>query len=72
MRVPLSGVGVALGGKALPNLPPSMVQILGGSRRTGAQTMGGALVARQSTAWVVQGSETVRFTVARNKKVLPQ
>ena len=57
-------------GKSLPNLPPSMVQILGNSRRTGAQTMGGALVSRKSTDWVFQGSESVRFTVTKNKKTL--
>jgi hypothetical protein len=70
VRVPLSGVGVALAGKALPNLPPSMVQILGNSRRTGAQTMSGALVSRKATTWVVQGAETVRFSVVKNKKAL--
>ena len=32
----------------------------------------GALVARADTAWVVQGSEAVRFTVAKNKKVLAE
>jgi hypothetical protein len=70
VRVPLSAVGVALSGKALPNLPPGMVQILGEARRTGAQTMGGALVSRQATDWVVQGAESVRFTVARNKRIV--
>jgi hypothetical protein len=69
LRVPVSAVGVALDGKSLPSLPPSMVEILGNSRRTGAQTMGGALVARQPTAWVVQGYDSVRFTVTKNKKV---
>jgi hypothetical protein len=68
LRVPLSAVGVALDGKALPNLPPSMVAILAQGRHGGAQTMGGALVARQATEWVVQGSESVKFTVAKNKK----
>jgi hypothetical protein len=72
VRVPLPAVGVVLGGQALPDLPPSMVQILGNSRRTGAQTMAGALVSRQKTSWVVQGSESVRFTVTRNKKLLEQ
>jgi hypothetical protein len=69
VRVPTSAVGVALDGKALPDLPASMVQILGNTRRTGAQPVTGALVARQSTKWVLQGSESVRFTVAKNKKV---
>ncbi len=68
LRVPVNAVGVALDGKSLPHLPPSMVAILGQSRRTGAQTMGGALVNRRGTEWVVQGSETVKFTVAKNKK----
>jgi hypothetical protein len=72
VRVPLSAVGVALDGKSLANLPPSMVEILRTSRRTGAQTMSGALVARRKTNWVVQGIESVRFTVTKNKKVLAQ
>jgi hypothetical protein len=72
LRVPMSAVGVALEGKSLPNLPPSMVQILGNTRRTGAQTMGGALVSRQNTDWVVQGSESLHFTVAKHKRVLDQ
>lgn len=69
IRVPVGASGVALGDKALPNLPPSMVQILGNSRKTGAQTMGGALVARHSTEWVFTGSDSARFTVTRNKKI---
>ena len=70
VRVPLSNVGVALEGKSLPNLPGSMVQILGNSHRSGAQAMGGALVARHPTDWVFQGTESVRFTVTRNKKII--
>jgi hypothetical protein len=69
MRVPLDGVGVALDGSSLPDLPPSMVQILGNTRKTGAQTMAGALVSRQKTNWVIQGSESARFTVTKNKRI---
>jgi hypothetical protein len=68
VRVPLGGTGVALEGATLPNLPPSMVQILGNSRRTGAQTLNGALVSRRAVDWVVQGSDTIRFTVAKQKR----
>jgi hypothetical protein len=68
MRLPLPRSGVAVNGKALPNLPPSMVQILGNSRRSGAQTLGSALVARRPTEWVIQGSERVRFHVVKHKK----
>jgi hypothetical protein len=68
LRVPMPHAGVALNGQTLPNLPPSMVQILGNSRRSGAQTLNGALVARRATEWVIQGSETVRFQVVKHKK----
>jgi hypothetical protein len=68
VRVPIGSTGVALGGKALPNLPPSMVQILGNSRKTGAQAVSSALVARHATDWVIQGGDSVRFTVTKNKK----
>jgi hypothetical protein len=68
VRVPINAAGVALSNQALPNLPPSMVQIFGSSRRTGAQPMASALVCRQSTSWVIQGMELVRFTVTKNKK----
>jgi hypothetical protein len=70
VRVPTRAAGVALDGKALPDLPPSMVQILGSSRRTGAQSMGGALVSRKATDWVLQGAESLHFTVVKNKQVL--
>jgi len=69
VRVPLDGVGIALEGNSLPDLPPSMVQILGNTRKTGAQTMTGALVSRHKTNWVIQGSESARFTVTKNKKL---
>jgi hypothetical protein len=65
LRVPVGAHGVALGGRSLPHLPPSMVRILGDGRRTGAQTMGRALVAHRATDWVVQGSESVHFTVSK-------
>jgi hypothetical protein len=69
LRVPTGPSGVAVEGKALPQLPPSMVQILGNTKRTGAQTVSSALVSRETTDWVIQGSEVVRFNVTRNSKV---
>jgi hypothetical protein len=69
VRVAVPGAGVALEGKALPNLPGSVVQILGNTRRTGTQTVAGALVARQPTEWVLSGAESVKFTVVKNKHV---
>ncbi len=68
LRLPLGASGVAVNGKSLPNLPSSMVQIMANSRRSGAQPMGGSLVSRQLTDWVVQGSETAHITVSKNTK----
>ena len=70
IRVPTGAIGVALNGKSLPNLPPSMVEVMGTSKRTGVQPMGGALVRHHATQWVVQGSESVRFVVSKNKRAL--
>jgi hypothetical protein len=70
LRLPTGPTGVAMTGKALPNLPPSMVTIFSNARRTGSQTVGSALTAKQPTEWVIQGSESARFTVSRNPKVL--
>ena len=64
------GAGVAVNGKPLTNLPPSMVQILSNSRRTGAQTMASALVAKQNTDWIIQGGDTIRFSVTKNKRTI--
>ena len=69
VRVPIpGGAGVAINGKTLPNLPPSMVQILSSSKRTNTQTIQAALVARAATSWVVQGADTLRFQVTKNKR----
>jgi hypothetical protein len=69
VRVPLTGgTGVTVSGKTLPNLPPSMVQILSSSKRSSTQTILSALVARANTPWVIQGADTLRFNVAKNKR----
>ncbi len=70
MRLPLNGgSGVTVGGKTLPNLPASMVQILSSGKRTNAQTIYQAITAKTDTAFVIQGADTLRFTVAKNKRV---
>ncbi len=71
VRLPMTASGITVAGKSLPNLPPSMVQILGNSRRSGVQQLGSALVARHPTEWVIQGADVLRFTVAKNKRETP-
>jgi hypothetical protein len=68
LRVPLGSSGVAVEGKSLADLPAGVAQILGSSRRTGAQPICTALTSNQSTDWVLEGSETAHFTVVRHKK----
>jgi SpoIVB peptidase S55 len=69
MRVPLTGgTGIASSGKTLPNLPPSMVQILSSGKRSSTQTLYSALVARAQTAWVIQGADSLRFQVTKSKR----
>jgi SpoIVB peptidase S55 len=69
MRIPTGPNGVALAGKSLPNLPGSMVQIMGSTKRTGSQTIKGSVVSHVSTEWVIQGSEAVRFTVTKDANI---
>ncbi len=68
-RLPLPAGGIAVNGQTLANLPPSMVQILGSGRRTGAQPLAAALIARQPTAWVIQGQDQARINVTKNKRL---
>ncbi|HBI44722.1 MAG TPA: SpoIVB peptidase S55 [Planctomycetales bacterium] len=70
LRVPVGSAGVAVGGKSLADLPAGMVQILGSARRTGALPICAALSSSQATDWVVQGSESARFTVVRHKQTI--
>jgi hypothetical protein len=71
-RVPLKAAGVAVGNRALPNLPPGMVQVFGQTRKTGTQLLGSSLSSKQPTDWVIVGFETVCFTVApRRVQLVP-
>jgi hypothetical protein len=71
LRLPLGPSGVAVGGKSLPDLPAGALQILGTGRRTGALPISAALTSSADTEWVLQGSETAKFTVVRHKRAAP-
>ncbi len=64
-RMATKDIGVAVEGEALPNLPASMVQILGSGRRTGAEKIKGAVISRAATDWVIEGMESVSFKVTK-------
>jgi len=70
VRIAVPEAGVVLDGQTLPQLPGSMVELLSGGRRTGvAQVAQGYLAAKTPTNWMVQGSQSVKFTVARHHRV---
>ena len=69
LRVPTGPTGVALDdGRALPDLPAGVAHALAQPRRGGVRPVAGALVVRTPTDWVVQGSESVKFTVRKIKR----
>ncbi len=72
VRVPTGPTGVALDdGRTLPDLPAGLAHALAQTRRTGAVTaVSGAIIARRPTEWVVSGSEQVKFTVRRSRRVV--
>lgn len=71
LRVTVPEAGVVVAGQALLDLPGSMVEILGASRRTGtAAVVQGCLCSKTATNWVIQsGSHSVKFTVSRVSRV---
>jgi hypothetical protein len=66
-RFSLPASGVALDGKALANLPPSMMQILSQSRRSPVLPVSQAVIGTAPTQWAIYGSETARFNVTQAK-----
>jgi hypothetical protein len=67
-RLPMPARGVALNGKALENLPPSVVQILGQSRRSPVLPVSDAVVGKTPTPWAIYGAESAKFTVTQTKR----
>jgi len=63
LRVSLKASGVAIEGERLPKLPGSVVQMFSQSRRTGSQTIQSSISSQTPTQWVIQGSDSVTFTV---------
>ncbi len=66
LHVPQPGRGVSVGGQSLPQLPDGVRAVFASGRKTADTTLRSDLLAVAETAWVVEGSETVRFTVSRS------
>ncbi|MER3416650.1 MAG: hypothetical protein C4297_10615 [Gemmataceae bacterium] len=64
-RLSLPGNSLVIHGVHYSGLPGSIAEALAGNRRAGAQTVPLTLTARLPTGFVIQGSETIKFTVKR-------
>jgi len=63
LRLPLSGGGLALATRELPDLPASKAQILGEAARLDARAFRDALVRSVKTPYVLDGSASASFEV---------
>jgi hypothetical protein len=58
--------GLSIEGQALPDLPGSALAVLSGSRATPSATIRDDLIASAESPWVVEGTQTISFKVARD------
>lgn len=66
LHVSLPDKGVAVRGQALPDLPGSVRAVFTTSRQTPEPQVRADLIARVETPWVIEGNQTLKFTVARD------
>jgi len=66
MHVPSPGQGLAVAGETLPNLPGSVRAAFASKRRTPATVVRTDLIQTAATPWVIEGTQTLRFTVAKD------
>jgi hypothetical protein len=57
--------GVAVEGRALPNLPGSVRGVFASSRRTPLSAIRDEVVATTETGWVIEGAQQVKFAVSK-------
>jgi hypothetical protein len=58
--------GLAVQGQELPNLPGSVRAVFASKKEIPAQPIRSDLTTTAQTSWVVEGSQTLRFTVAKD------
>ncbi|AMV39422.1 SpoIVB peptidase S55 domain-containing protein [Planctomyces sp. SH-PL62] len=58
--------GLAVNGVALPNLPASARAAFGSKRQAPASAIRSDLIQAAATPWVVEGNQTLKFTVAKD------
>ena len=58
--------GLAVQGQALPNLPGSARAVFASARQSAEPTVRADLISSADTAWVIDGSQTIKFTVGKD------
>ncbi len=66
LHVPLPDRGLAIQGQPLPALPGSVRTVLAASRQTAEPTVRADLVGSVETAWVVEGTQSLKFNVVKD------
>jgi hypothetical protein len=66
VHVPLPDRGLSVEGQPLPNLPGSARAVFASSRQTTEPPVRADLVQAAETHWVVEGSQSLRFTVVKD------
>jgi hypothetical protein len=66
VHVPSPERGLSIQGQALPNLPGSVRAVFASKREVPVSPIRSDLIQSASTSWVVEGSQTLRFTVAKD------
>lgn len=68
LRLNVPGMGVALDGTELPDLPSAYVDIFASDPTQTVTPVQSSIVQRQRTQWVIEGNSTVRFEVVKQKE----
>ncbi|MCA1686004.1 MAG: hypothetical protein LC745_08480 [Planctomycetia bacterium] len=66
LHVPLPERGLAVQGQSLPNLPGSVRAVLSTSRQTQEPTVRADLIGSAETPWVIEGTQSLKFTVVKD------
>ncbi len=66
LQVPSPERGVSIQGQALPNLPSSVRAVFASKREVPVAPIRSDIIKVAPTSWVIEGSHTLRFTVAKD------
>jgi hypothetical protein len=72
LHVPLPDRGLAVQGQILPNLPGSARAVLTTNRQSPDLAVRADLVQTADTPWVVEGTQSLRFTVVKDAALSPE